>query len=190
MARKSSDEFNGTAIGDAGPLGDDGSGVVDPVSLGGGEDFERDDNGAVIRKLDGTPRRKRGRRSGGSATAAASGSRTRQKSAVSLTGVEAILLSAHAMLAAATKQPGLALEKDEAEQLAKAVAEVAKHYDTSVDPKHLAWFNLVAIVAMIYGPRIFMLSRGKSSTPETEAEPAVFAGNVTGLNFVAGTRPN
>ncbi len=51
----------------------------------------------------------------------------------------------------------MALDPTEGKQLAVAVAEVARHYPTTVDPKVMAWVNFAMVAGMIYGPRIWVI---------------------------------
>lgn len=74
-----------------------------------------------------------------------------------MSGIEALLFSTHAILAAGLKVPEIALSKTEAETLAKATADVAKHYPTSISPKTIAWCNLATCVGLTYGPRVYMV---------------------------------
>lgn len=71
------------------------------------------------------------------------------------------------MAAAATQTPELKLDSDEAQGMAKAIAEVARHYPTKVDPKTLAWVNLIMALMVVYGPRIYLIrERHKSERAE------------------------
>lgn len=67
------------------------------------------------------------------------------------------MFSTHAILAAGLKTPEIALSKVEAETLAKATAEVAKHYPHAIDPKTIAWVNLATCMGLTYGPRVYMI---------------------------------
>lgn len=76
-------------------------------------------------------------------------------------------------MAGALQAPELVLTKDEANGLAKAAADVASHYPTTIDPKVLAWCNLAMAVGIVYGPRVYMISQRKSrrtSPPKQSAE--------------------
>lgn len=57
------------------------------------------------------------------------------------------------MAAIAFQSPELAINDTEAKALAAAVAGVAEHYPVAVDPKAMAWINLVMAAGYIYGPR-------------------------------------
>jgi hypothetical protein len=81
------------------------------------------------------------------------------------------------MLAGLTSTPELALDKDEAHNLAVAAAEVAKFYPTTIDPKALAWFNLMLAAGVVYGPRVYLIrerlkaERAKDVTPGSAGNP-------------------
>ncbi len=65
--------------------------------------------------------------------------------------VESLLLSVHLMGANLLEMPSLALEKDEAKQMAVAIREVQKHYPSvAIDPKKMALMNLATVVGGIY----------------------------------------
>lgn len=89
-----------------------------------------------------------------------------------MNGIESVLLSIHGMMAAALKTPELALEKDEAQAMATAIAEVSRHYPMTIDPKTMAWINLASCASMVYGPRLYMISTRKNGEKEKAKEPA------------------
>lgn len=87
------------------------------------------------------------------------------------------------MAAAALNAPELALESDDAKAMSVAIAEVAKHYPMTIDPKTMAWINLASCAGMIYGPRIYLMNARKKEeakakkTRQAEANPlAVISG--------------
>lgn len=135
--------------------GDDGNGsVIDPraIGIGDGASGGSDSRSAGV----GTPR-KRGRKPG-------SGSRKAAASPVSVSGVEKLLFSIHAMGASFLKTPELMIDQSEAALLAGAVVEVSKHYEIlgGVSDKAVAWVNLAQCVGMIYGPRVVALKMRKA----------------------------
>lgn len=167
MARSGSSEYAGTtpSSGDAsGGSGDglervsiaDAGGDASGGELGGdGLDadlYQRNQDGSVKRNADGSPRRKRGRKGTGSGS---SGSAS--KNPVSVSGIEALLFSTHAILSAALHTPELALEKTESQALAEATANVARHYPTSISAKTIDWAALATCLAFTYGPRAVMI---------------------------------
>lgn len=165
MAKKPIAEFAGTD-----------NEVIDPASIAGtddgnnsggsGDDFDPAIHvGRDKRNADGSYTRKRGRKTG-------SGTGARKKTdAPNLAGIETILLSMHQIMAAAIKTPELVLDEKEAKAMADAIAEVARYYPMTIDPKTLAWINLASCSAMIYGPRIYLISaRKKEEAKERENE--------------------
>lgn len=85
-----------------------------------------------------------------------------------LGGIEAILLSVHSALAVLLKNPKLNLTEDEAKQLAKASANVARHYDIPVTAKVMDWTTLIVVCASIYPSRFKKdkTIKDKDKTPE------------------------
>lgn len=65
-----------------------------------------------------------------------------------------MIFSIHQMGAMILATPELELDQAEADRLAKAAGEVAKHYAVAVDPKKLAWANLIGTLGFLYVPRI------------------------------------
>lgn len=82
------------------------------------------------------------------------------------------------MLAGLTSTPEIALDKEEAHNLAVAAAEVAKFYPAQVDPKALAWFNLMLAAGVVYGPRVYLIrermraEKARDVTPGSPGNPA------------------
>jgi len=143
-----------------------------------GDEYVRHADGTVKRNKDGSPRRKRGRKPNGRGP-----STSTSKGKISVSGLEAILLSFHGMAAAALKAPELALEKDEAHALAEAAAAVASYYPTTIDPKTLAWINLGTAAVVCYGPRMYMIAarvreermataKQQAPAPQSSAQPS------------------
>lgn len=139
---------------------------IDPVAAlaaagGGDSGTGNDDSGNAT---DGTTKRTRAKRGEGKA---------KTTGPVSVSGIESVLFSAHLMLSAALQEPNLALSKEEAHGLAEAAAEVARHYPTTIDPKMMAWANLAMAVGLVYGPRVYTLTKGKKKT-RTSADVVQF----------------
>jgi hypothetical protein len=190
VASNSGDDLGGAAIVAAST---DASGIVSPGDLTGnggdnGDEFERDEFGAVKRNADGSPRKRRGRKpGGGTGTGSGKSSAPRKASEVNLNGLEAILLNLHGMAAVAFKAQEFALEKKEAEQLATALAAVADHYPMTIAPKTLAWINLVMASSAIYGPRIYLYRQrvNKERDEKDNSESGSFMpGGFAGINGV------
>lgn len=58
------------------------------------------------------------------------------------------------MLAAMTKTEELALDREEAKELAKAIADVNAYYGKAIDPKIFAWIGLATVAGKVYAPRV------------------------------------
>lgn len=185
MARRGDSEYSGTTPSGEGEGGDslervsiaaagDASGGGD---IGDGLDadiYQRNADGSVKRNADGTPRRKRGPRKGGGSGSSASAS----KNPISVSGIEALLFSTHAIISAALHTPELALEKVESQVLAEATANVARHYPTSISAKTIDWAALATCLAFTYGPRAVMIRQRLDAEREQRARnqrPAEFA---------------
>lgn len=169
MARRKNDEFgvgvaDGNTIADgvdgaAGQItGDDGGygGIDGPISIAGIPVT----NPAAIKPTasnttGGGEKRGRGRPPGGGAT-------KQKTAAVSIAGIEKILYSLHMMAAKFTGIGELEIDNAEAKILSDAIANVASHYNTTVDPKIMAWVGLVGVAGAVYGPR-FAAYRIRSS---------------------------
>jgi hypothetical protein len=65
------------------------------------------------------------------------------------------------MLAGLTNVPELEMEKAESDQLARAVINVNRHYDTVVSAKSMDWIRLFMVVGGLYGPRLAALRMRK-----------------------------
>lgn len=137
---------------------------ADPIAaFGGSNDSDGDDRtfdperhlGRDRVNADGTFRRKRKRKHGAGSSPGPRGSG--EKTAThSVSAVEGVLFSIHGMLAASLSLPDLAISEAEANNLAKAVVEVQRHYPNSVfSPKVAAWLNLGMIAGAMYGPRVY-----------------------------------
>lgn len=117
----------------------DGTIIVEPGTIGG--TAPDSGNGSTGKRGRGRPR--------------GTGSRTRKTSgpAIDISGLENILLSAHAMLAGITKVAELEMEAEEAHKLAEAGAKVARHYDMGMTSKAMDWTNLIFVIGELYGSR-------------------------------------
>lgn len=131
------------------------------------------------RKADGTPYK---RRRNGSAEPRPQ--QTKATSKLSVDAVSAALLSIHAMLAALTREPRLALDPSECKALAMGISDVALHYPHSVmDPKTVAWGNLAVIAMGTYGTRAFaiMNDRKKDQKQRQSTQQQPPSANVFGF---------
>ena len=89
------------------------------------------------------------------------------------------LVGLHLMAGMITKAPEIVLNDAEAMELAKALAEVAKHYEIKIDPKVQAWFGLGATAAGLYGPRALAVLARK--VQERKDKRAATQGPVPGV---------
>jgi hypothetical protein len=114
--------------------------------------------------------RKRGRPYGSKNRARIEESQKESHLAANLDG---LLLSAHFAVAAFLETPELELNQVQAKQYAESLKEVMKHYQTTIDPKKLAWVQLVFVMGGIYGPMVPAIRDRKSKAPATpKAVPA------------------
>lgn len=133
--------------GTAAPGDGNGPAIVNPNATPGGYgeavgNAPADDNGTVSTSPD-KPRRGRPPGSGGKA------------SSIDISGVEKLLLGIHSTLQLVTGAQEFALSNDEARELAKAYADVAKYYPSlTLDNRYSAIATLGAQVSIIYGSRI------------------------------------
>lgn len=91
-------------------------------------------------------------------------------------GVEKVLLSMHAIMAAFTGIEHLALDPTEAKTLSDGIMEVQRHYPIAIDPKTMAWVNLAVIAGSIYIPRVIVIrneskARGPARVQSIRPEP-------------------
>lgn len=100
------------------------------------------------------------------------GVETETQSDLVLANIEDLLLSVHFMGAKLMSVPELELSTDEAKKLTRAVKEVAKHYNVSMDPKKVAIFQLLCVAGGIYGPRAIMVyQRASKEKPQASVTP-------------------
>lgn len=137
--------------------------IIDPATLGGITDdgFERDEQGNLVIGASGKPRRKRGRKAGGSFGGNnGSGGKTNARNSQNINrGLETLsqtLIIVHMGLASFTKFDQFALEKPESDALAHSIANVMEQFDWTPDPKFTAIAGLVTTGATIYGPRLYL----------------------------------
>lgn len=75
----------------------------------------------------------------------------------------------HGLLAGIARTPELAIDKSEADTLAKSIANVSRHYDVSMQAKTLDWINLMMACGMVYGPRIMVIGANRRASRATQA---------------------
>lgn len=78
---------------------------------------------------------------------------------------ESLLLSVHFMGAKILSIPEMEIDEEESKKLSKAIKNVAKHYAVNIDPKKLAWAELVAAAGGIYVPRFIAASKRQPKQP-------------------------
>lgn len=116
-----------------------GAGTVDPTTLAGASGG---DSGT------GEPiKRGRGRPKGSTA------GKQKASAPLDIGSVETLLFNIHAMVAAATGFDKLSINEQEANSLAKAVANVQQYYPMHVSAKAMAWTNLIMVAGSVYGSR-------------------------------------
>lgn len=75
----------------------------------------------------------------------------------------------HAMGAAFMNTPELMLDASEAQSLAIAIGAVQAHYPVNIDPKAIAWTNLIMVAGAIYGTRAVAIYARKKMEKENSA---------------------
>jgi hypothetical protein len=159
---------------DGGGLGGDSGRPRVGGSIGGGDggdggDYYLNADGSIKRNKDGSPRRKRAAR--GSGGSRGNTGKTSKARPLHIGGIEALLLSTHAMAAAFVSE--MKLEKSEAHQLAEAISDVAKFYPNAVlTDQQVATINLFIALAMVYGPRLYLISARMKEDRAKKAKPA------------------
>ena len=113
---------------------------------GDDNDFGGADSGKRVDALGRDNTRKRGPAPGSA--------RKTQTSTVTL--IERLLIGIHTMGAAALKSPHWELSQSEANELAKAAANVQAQYDIALDAKTEAWLGLATVAGAMYAPRVMV----------------------------------
>lgn len=99
----------------------------------------------------------------------------------------------HMLVASGVQVPQLALDENEAKQLAAAVGEVAKYYPIAIDDKTMAWGNLLMVAGTIYGSRalaIYLESQNKTKQVESPNDNVVRGTVFNPMNVQAGKLPS
>lgn len=142
----------------------DGATVATPAFESSGKDDGGNDSGAG----GVPPKRGRGRPKGSGTKKA------REAHAIDLSGLEKLLLSLHAGLAAITHTPELQLDESEAKSMSTAAARVARHYPIldKIGDKAIDHANLVVVLSSVYGSRAIAwgMRRTAEKAKPTEAE--------------------
>ena len=86
----------------------------------------------------------------------------------SVGGFSKAIYEAHGILATLARCPELALETDEAKDLAEAIRELEKHYNIPVvNPKHMAILTLLGVAGRVYVPRAMAIAARKAGGGDT-----------------------
>lgn len=110
------------------------------------------------------------------------GKRETASSPLALSGIESTLISIHEALAAVASAPELKLEKQEAADLAKAIAAVNEHYALpALNPKHAALLALGGCMFRVYKPRVAAVA-ARNRKPAGKGNGSAAAGQVTGTD--------
>lgn len=98
----------------------------------------------------------------------------------------------------ALSAPEMELTEAEAEQYAKSVGTVARHYDMGASAKTLDWFNLLTTMGAIYGVRVMQIAnrrkderagrrtaapRAADAAPAAEQPHVDAEGNIGGVDW-------
>ena len=137
-------------LGDfAAPMPERKRGFLDPAVLARAQETRRQNKeeragmeADLVGSEDGVEPRKRGRPKG-----------VPNRKSRDLRAVEAMLVSIHAMIAASTQMPEIAIDASESHIVAEAVANVADQYKIKLDGKTGAIAVLIYSLGIVYGPR-------------------------------------
>lgn len=155
--------------------------IVDPGSVGS---RAADDNGSgdsAAGNVDPATGRRRYKRRA---------ARTQDAVSLDLGSFKDILFSTHAMLAAIVSAPNIAIDESEAETLAKAIANVSRHYDVpTMAQQTVDWIMLIQAGGAIYGPRLIAwkmdrAARRAKPAPQSPMAPRNVAPAATAPNVV------
>jgi hypothetical protein len=69
--------------------------------------------------------------------------------------------------------PEMELNEDEARKFAGSLARVSSLYDDRINPKLVAWIDLVCVAGAIYGPRAIAISARMKTESTTRPAPVV-----------------
>jgi len=78
------------------------------------------------------------------------------------------LVGIHVMLAAATGTPELAIQESEGKELSSAIGDLVAQYEWAIDPRMVAWANLIGVCSAIYVPRALAIRMRTAQTREDE----------------------
>lgn len=146
--------------------------VIDPAAVSGTADNGDGGTGEPVK-------RRRGRKPG---------SRNSKASVpVNIDAVSALLYSTHTLLSVVTGNDVFKLEQQEADELSKAYAGVARHYPTlQQSEKMIDWGHLISALGMIYGTRVFALRQQWRA--QKAAQPRASTANMANGADMGSTR--
>lgn len=144
--------------GNDGNVIDIGSGpAIDPAATGSAPDTGR----------------KRGRPAGtGGKSRTAAPARKAEKTSslpIDVGTVQMFVAMGGAFIAARAKAPEIALDDEEAKQIAAALVNVGKHYNVPVSPIQQAWMGLAFTVGSIYFGKVALLRMARAANPPSVA---------------------
>lgn len=128
--------------------------VIDPTAVTGSTAGSGSGSGEAS---SGSVKRGRGRPKGSGGGNRKAGAKNASASDIA-GGLELVIYSSHAMLAALIKVPEFAIEQTEAKQLSIGIANVGRHYDMKINEKAVDWIFLIQTMAIVYGPRIAVMN--------------------------------
>ena len=158
------DEFGAVDLGSNGGDGGGNSGELDAA----GNPFDPAIHSGG-RNGNGEWRKRRGRKSAGSASPRVGGKKASHSA--SLDALTGTLVIVHAGLASATKVPEIAVDETEARVLATAVSDVLEQFDIQPDPKIQAIVGLVIAAGSIYGPRMYLVRERQKTAKREKQRP-------------------
>jgi len=161
------------------PFAPSGRTAIDPETIG--TDSGNSGTDSSTPGSTGNTGKKRGRKPGSK-----NGTKAAAVSKSDISGLENILFSVHLAISAIAKTPELALDQAEARELAKAAVAVQAHYETVIDPKILAWGQLIVVMGGVYGPRAFAIKmRLDNEKSAKRVKSNVVQGNFPDTGFTA-----
>lgn len=165
--------------------------LVDPAEIlatikseGGTDEYARDENGNIKYNKDGSPRKKRGRKAGTTATRKSTSGDTALISSINTLAQS--LQVVHMGIASFTKFDGFALSDTESVNLSKSVVNVMEQFDVTVDPRFSAIAGLVTTAGMIYGPRFYLYSEFRKEEKKKKQQEVAETSTMNFDPFVTG----
>ena len=106
--------------------------------------------------------------------------RPRKSAGKNVDSIKKVLISVHLKAAIATGVPEVAIDEDEATQLAESGAALLEYYKIRIDGKRGAMLAFLYALTLVYGPRIFayIVSMRQQSKEDAEKEPEPVNANV------------